>query len=395
MTVLQRLAETLSALPPLLLAGAVPVVLLILAALVRRRPETLGRAEFELLMRQQAEMQGRLSSLGETLAARQQELGATLSDRLDGMTQRIGSSLSDQTRATHENLLRLQQRLSAIDAAQANIQTLARDVVGLQAILSNKQTRGAFGQSRMEAIVADQLPFGTYRFQATLSNGTRPDCLIDMPNGQPPLVIDAKFPLEAWNVLRAAPAEARQTAGRQFLRDMDVHLKDIAGKYLLPGETQDLAFLFVPSESIFADIHEHFGSIVERAQKLRIVIVSPSLLMLSIQVIQSVLKDYRMREQAHLIQTEVAHLMDELGRLDERVRKLGSHFGMAQKDVESVLSAATRLTRRGERIAALDLGATPPPAAAPDVDMPAAAPREIHLSDPRPGILKFRVVDED
>ena len=394
MTDVRAFINSLLALPAPLLFGAAALVVLFLLLLLRRQRESLGRAEFEMLMRQQAEMQGRLASLGETLSARQQELGTTLSDRLDGMSQRIGATLTDQTRATHDNLLRLQQRLTAIDAAQANIQTLARDVVGLQAILSNKQTRGAFGQSRMETIVADQLPIGAYRFQATLSNGTRPDCLIDWPKGPPRVLIDANFPLVACIARRAETGDARTAAGKLFLRDMDVHLKDIAGKYLLPGETQDLAFLFVPSESIFADIHEHFEAIVQRAQKLRIVIVSPSLLMLSIQVIQSVLKDYRMREQAHLIQTEVAHLMEDLARLDERVRKLGSHFTLAQKDVETILASSTRLTRRGEKIASLDLS-NPATAAATVASPDPAVPREIHLSKPRTGILKFRVVDED
>src|SRR5262249_28893408 len=156
----------------------------------------------------------------------------------------------------------------------------------------------------------------------TLSNGSRPDCTVRMPNGSPPLVIDAKFPLEAWNAIRNAAAagpEHGKAAAQQFRRDLEVHIRDVAEKYLIQGETQDTAFLFVPSESIFADIHEHFEAIVQKAQRSRIVIVSPSLLMLSIQVIQAVLKDQRMREQAHVIQGEVANLMSDLARLDERV----------------------------------------------------------------------------
>src|SRR5690606_35664813 len=223
--------------------------------------------------------------------------------------------------------------------AQNNIQALAGQVVQLQQILSNKQTRGAFGQSRMEAIVADGLPHGAYEFQATLSNGSRPDCLIRMPNGAPSLVIDAKFPLEAWNAIRAASEseggmEARRAAESAFRRDVEVHIKAIAEKYLIPGETQDTAFMFVPSESIFAEIHENFEALVQKAHRARVVIVSPSLLMLSIQVIQAVLKDARMREQAHLIQAEVAKLMQDVSRLDDRVRKLQAHFLQANKDID-------------------------------------------------------------
>ncbi len=346
------------------------------------------------LMRMQGEMQGRLSAMGETLAARQVELSQVVGQRLDGMTHRIGATITEQTRSTHDNLRQLQERLAVIDAAQNNIQSLAKDVVGLQAILSNKQTRGAFGQGRMEAIVSDGLPMGAFEFQKTLSNGSRPDCVIRMPNSLPPLVIDAKFPLEAWNAFREAAApEARRAASQQFRRDMEVHIRDVSEKYLIAGETQDTAFLFVPSESIFAEIHEHFEGVIQKAQRARIVIVSPSLLMLSIQVIQAVLKDQRMREQAHLIQGEVALLMEDLGRLDERTRKLQSHFFAAQKDVEQIVTSTEKLGRRGARIEALELEA-PVAAPIPQTGPTPAAPASGAVES-RTGSLRLRVVDED
>jgi len=341
------------------------------------------------LLRVQAEMQGRLATIAEVFGSRQSEFNQAVNQRLDGMSQRVSTTIHEQGKATHENLRRLQERLAVIDAAQTNIQSLAKDVVGLQAILSNKQTRGAFGQSRMETIVADGLPMGAYTFQQTLSNGFRPDCTIRMPNGLPPLVIDAKFPLEAWNAIRAAgnPDHAK-IAAQQFRRDMEVHVRDISEKYLIQGETQETAFLFVPSESIFAEIHENFEGIVQKAHRARIVIVSPSLLMLSIQVIQSVLKDQRMREQAHLIQGEVAHLMDDLSRLDERVRKLQGHFLSAQKDVDMIVTSADKLARRGQRIEALEFEA--------GGDKPAAGSDEkARAVESRTGLLKLRVVDED
>ncbi len=341
------------------------------------------------LLRSQAEMQGRLATMAEVFGSRQAELNQAIGQRLDGMSQRVTATIGEQTRSTHENLRRLQERLAVIDAAQTNIQTLAKDVVGLQAILSNKQTRGAFGQARMETIIADGLPMGAYAFQATLSNGSRPDCTVRMPNGTPPLVIDAKFPLEAWNAIRAAASpEQGKIAAQQFRRDLELHIRDISEKYLIPGETQDTAFLFVPSESIFAEIHENFEAIVQKAQRARIVIVSPSLLMLSIQVIQAVLKDQRMREQAHVIQSEVAHLMDDLSRLDERVRKLQGHFAMAQKDVDMIVTSADKLARRGERIEALEFEAAKEPVKA----RPEERPKPV---DNRTSQLKLRVVDED
>jgi DNA recombination protein RmuC len=380
------------------LAAAAAVILLFMVLVLRgsgRRQQDAARqaaeaeARLSELIRAQSEMQGRLSAIAETLSTRQSELNQAVSQRLDGMTHRIGTTISEQTKSTHENLRKLQERLAVIDAAQNNIQTLAKDVVGLQAILSNKQTRGAFGQGRMETIIADGLPLGAYSFQSPLSNGTRPDCTIRMPNNAPPLVVDAKFPLEAWNAFREAAApEARRSAAQQFRRDLEVHIKDISEKYLLAGETQEMAFLFIPSESVFAEIHEHFETVVQKAQRSRVVFVSPSLLMLSIQVIQAVLKDQRMREQAHLIQGEVALLMEDLTRLDDRTRKLQGHFLAAQRDVEQIVTSSEKLSRRGAKIGALELEAPDQP------ETPAELP-QTKVVESRTGLLKLRVVDEE
>jgi DNA recombination protein RmuC len=340
------------------------------------------------ITRAQAEMQGRMGTIAEVFGTRQAELNKAIGERLDGMTSRLGQSITEQTRSTHENLARLQERLAVIDTAQSNIQSLAGQVVQLQHILSNKQTRGAFGQARMEAIVADGLPHGAYEFQTTLSNGSRPDCIIKMPNGAPDLVIDAKFPLESWNAIRAAAeaenVDAHKYASQTFRRDVEVHLKAISDKYLIAGETQDTAFMFVPSESIFAEIHENFETLVQKAHRARVVIVSPSLLMLSIQVIQAVLKDARMREQAHLIQGEVVRLMEDLGRLDERVRKLQTHFGQANRDIDLILTSTEKLTKRGEKIEALELDR-------PQVEDKA----DKRSAETRSGSLRLRVVDDE
>lgn len=317
------------------------------------------------LIRAQSEMSGRMQTMAEVFGSRQSELLRGLSERMDGLGHRIGQSMTETTRGTHENLAKLNERLAVIDTAQQNITALSSQVVELQQILANKQTRGAFGQARMEAIVQDGLPGGSFAFQATLTNGNRPDCLILMPNGAPGLVVDAKFPLEAWSAIRAAEAseDARAAEGR-FRRDMQKHIQDIAQRYFVPGETQDTAFMFVPSESIFADIHEHFDDIVQRAHRARVVIVSPSLLMLSIQVVQSVLRDQRMREQAHIIRDEVIKLMADVGRLDDRVRKLQAHFSQATTDIDNILISTRKVTSRGARIEALDFGEAP--SAAPD-----------------------------
>ncbi|MDO6965182.1 DNA recombination protein RmuC [Rhizobium alvei] len=395
MELIGSLTKTVSPVGLAVVGGALTLLVLIVVVLVvrgRRQDRRAEEAETQLasILHAQMEMQGRIAAMTQVFSARQAELNQGINNRIDGMTQRIGQTMSEQARATHENLRALQERLAVIDSAQSNIRSLASDIVGLQAILSNKQTRGAFGQARMEAIIADGLPLGAYEFQSTLSNGSRPDCLIRMPNGQPSLVIDAKFPLEAWNAIRDADADA-SAARQQFRRDLEFHVKAIAEKYLLKGETQDTALMFVPSESIFADIHENCEALVQKAHRLHVVIVSPSLLMLSVQVIQSVLRDQRMREQAHVIQGEVLHLMQDLGRLDERVQKLQSHFSSAQRDVEQIAISTSRIVKRGQRIESLDFTTPAEEQSAPLSEAKAASVRnEGHV-----GQLRFRIVDEE
>jgi DNA recombination protein RmuC len=348
---------------PVTLGVALAVAAVIILAIVllavawaraaqRAAPDTASEmagqiAEFARL---QSELQGHVKSMA---------LG--ISERLDGLGHRVGQSMSETTQATQTSLMQLNERLAVIDRAQKNITELSGQMVELQRVLGNKQTRGAFGQARMEAIVRDGLPVGGYSFQATLTNRSRPDCIIALPNGAPGLVIDAKFPLEAWNAIRAASGpDALRTAQAQFRRDTLTHIKAISEKYLIPGETQDTAFMFVPSESIFADIHEHFEDVVQQAHRHRVVIVSPSLLMLSIQVVQALLKDQRMREQAHIIRDQVVQLMQDVSRLDDRVRKLQIHFGQTGKDIEDILVSTRKITARGERIGGMEIEATEP-----------------------------------
>lgn len=324
---------------------------------------TLESAELETrmgaLLQAQSEMSGRIQTMADLIGGRQAELNKSLSERLDGMTHRLNESVGEATKSTHENLKRLHERLAVIDSAQKNITDLTGQVTTLSKILGNKQSRGAFGQGRMESIVSDNLPPGAFAFQFTMKSGARPDCLIYLPNDAPPLVIDAKFPLEAYNALKAAETpDVVKSAQTQFRNDVLRHLKDIREKYLVPGETHDTAFMFVPSESVFSEIHDGFDDVVQRAYRDRVVIVSPSLLLLSIQVIQAVLRDHRLRERAHEIQDEVRLMMLDVERLDDRVRNLAKHFAMVEKDVEQILTSATKVTKRGNDITAV--GIEPP-----------------------------------
>lgn len=302
------------------------------------------------------ELGARVQAMGELLAKAQTQLQSSVHERLDAVTQHLGTSMQVQTKHTTENLQKLNERLAVIDHAQKNITELASQVTTLQSVLTNKQSRGAFGQGRMEAIVQDGLPKGAYEFQFTLSNRTRPDCCIFMPDKRP-LIIDAKFPLESVTAFREAKTDDERKAAAQRLRtDVSKHFGDIAEKYLIPGETQDMALMFVPSESVYAEIHDGFDDIVQKAYRARVVMVSPSLLMLAIQVVQQIQKDARMREAADLIRDEVGHLMNDIGRLGDRVRKLQQHFNQSSEDVRQTIISLEKIESRGERIRQVEVG---------------------------------------
>jgi DNA recombination protein RmuC len=314
------------------------------------------------LARIQAETVGRLQAVGDTLSGRQAELGRVLNERLDAVTHRIGQSMETTTRHTVESLRHLHERLAVIDNAQKNLSDLSTQVTSLREVLANKQARGAFGQGRMEAIVRDGLPKGSFEFQFTLTNRTRPDCAVFLPGDHRPIVIDAKFPLEAVTALREATSEeAKKQAAQRLRQDVLKHVNDIAERYLIPGETQELALMFVPSESVYAELYDGFDDVIQKAYRAQVVLVSPALLMLAIQVMQQICKDARMREAAHEIRTEVGHLIDDVDRLRERVLKLQQHFGQVSDDVAQVLISADKITKRGGRIEALEFDGKDPP----------------------------------
>ena len=314
------------------------------------------------LARSGAELNGRLQSMAEALGARQADLARVMADRLDNVSARVGAGLESAAQTTGANLNKLNERLAVIDAAQGRLTSLTQEVVSLKDILSNKQARGAFGQGRMEAIVRDGLPPGAYDFQFTLSNKSRPDCVIRLPGDERLMAVDAKFPLEAFTLFKEARSdEARKIAFARVRTDVGKHVRDIADRYLLPGETQDLAVMFVPSESVYSDLVEHFDDVVQKAHRGKVIIVSPSLLMMAIQVMQTLVRDARMRDQAHLIQAEVGKLLEDVRRLAERTAKLDNHFRQAQEDVGQIVASSEKIVRRGERIDTMEFSQDAPP----------------------------------
>ena len=358
------LAEALAGFAAAVLALLVFIAILLLRgqkARRRARNEQAGwAAQMEMRLSKMTQLQneqaGRMQAMNEAAQTREGELARSLNERLDRVSQTLGQNLEANTRTTAESLISLQERLAIIDAAQKNITELSGQVVSLQDILSDKQSRGAFGQMRMETIIRDGLPDDAYEFQATLSNNKRPDCLIRLPNTERAIVIDAKFPLEAFTALdEARTAEAVKQAMARVRADVGLHIRAIADKYLGTGETQDMAILFIPSESLYARLYEQFDDLIQKAHRARIIIVSPNMLMLAVHTMQAVLKDARMREQAHLIQAEVVRLMDDVHRLRDRVLALQRHFTQASKDIENILISADKITNRGRRIENVDL----------------------------------------
>lgn len=321
----------------------------ILILLLRPKPPQADPAAQQRI----GDLTAQVQAMGQMLAGAQAQLQQTVNQRLDAVTQNLGESMKTSTKHTTEHLQQLHARLAVIDSAQKNITDLATQVNSLQGILSNKQSRGTFGQGQLEAIIADVLPKGAYEFQFTLANKSRPDCVIFMPESGP-LIIDAKFPLEAMTAFREATGDdERKLAVARVKQDLAKHISDVA-KYMIPGETQDIALMFIPSESVYADLHERFDDVVQRAHRARVMIVSPTLLVMAIQVIKQVRKDAQMREAADQIRTEVGHMMKDVSLLGDRVRKLQSHLNQTNSDIDAILISTGKIEKRAGKIEGLD-----------------------------------------
>jgi DNA recombination protein RmuC len=341
------------------------------------RVEELQQQLFELLKAQSATT-GQVQFLAQGFGSKQEELTRTVNERLDAVTHRIGENMTKAASTTAESLSKLHERLAVVDAAQGRMAELTSHMVTLKDVLANKQARGAFGQGRMEAIVADGLHKNAYAFQHTLPNGKRPDCAIFLPGDERPLAIDAKFPLEAITAFREAQTDdTRKGALARLKQDINRHVNDIAERYLVPGATQDIAMMFVPSESVYAELHEFCDDVLQKAFRERVILVSPSLLMLAIQVVQAIVRDAQMRDQAEKIQVEVGKLVDDVVRLRDRAVKLQTHFAQASDDVGQVLISAEKVSKRGGRIQALEL--EDDKAVTKETGAPAAVPLQLKL----------------
>jgi DNA recombination protein RmuC len=352
-------------LPTVLAAVAVLVMVLVLLLVWRSRDS--AREATERLAEAQVTLAARLSQFAESQAAAQGNLTErlqaqerlmmrTLDERLNQVTQRVGESLNKQAVETATTMGDLKERLAIIGKAQENITKLSADVISLQEVLSNKQARGAFGETQLADQVRNALPPSAYDFQVTMSNGARADCMLTLPNPPGCIVIDSKFPLESYHALRNATDDREKLeARRRFAADVLKHVNDIASKYIIMGETADSALMFLPSEAVYAELHAELPEVVEKSHRARVYIVSPTTLMATLNTIRAVLKDAQMREQAGLIQKEVAAMGDDVGRLDTRVARLQQHFGQAEEDVRQIRISTEKVQKRAVKIQELEL----------------------------------------
>jgi DNA recombination protein RmuC len=303
----------------------------------------------------QQQLAGGLHHVSEAQAAAQTKVLALMEQRLAEVSRGMTESLHGTATRTARSLGELQQRLETIDKAQANIEKLSGDVLSLQDILSNKQTRGAFGEIQLNDIVLKALPADAFTMQATLSNGRRADCLIHLPNPPGPIVIDSKFPLEAYEALRRATNQSEMIEAQRMMRiAVRSHIRAIAERYIIEGETADGALMFLPSEAVYAELHANFPELVREGFGVKVWIVSPTTCMATLNTMRAVLKDARMREQAGAIRKELALLHGDVDRLGTRVESLDRHFGQAAKDIEDIKISAEKAGRRAKRLDAFD-----------------------------------------
>ncbi|MEX2454268.1 MAG: DNA recombination protein RmuC [Rhodospirillaceae bacterium] len=381
--------------PVTILAVVIAFAALALAAVVALRGNRGGVERVaettERLAAAQADLAARLSQIAETDAANQRNLGErlqaqeriitkTLEERLADVSRKVGDSLQQSSVKSSETMTRLQERLAVIDAAQKNITDLSAQVVQLQDILTNRQARGVFGEVQLQDLVQSTLPPSAYSFQTTLGNGKRVDCLLQLPNPPGAIAIDAKFPLESYHALRNAKDEAEKIQYRRaFAADVLKHVRDIADRYIIPGETAESALMFLPSEAVYAELHANMPETVEKSYRARVWIVSPTTLMATLNTVRAVLKDASMREQAGVIQKEVHAMLEDVGRLDKRVDNLHRHFEQAERDIRDIRTSTEKITRRGERIEEIELGegAGPDEIAAP-ASPPSPPASELH-----------------
>ena len=294
---------------------------------------------------------------GEELGKRVDALTRSTDERLKEISGQVDKRLNEGFEKTTATFTDVVKRLALIDEAQKKITELSGNVVSLQEVLADKRSRGAFGEVQLASLVRNVMPENSFSFQHTLTNSTRVDCMLFLPEPSGDIGIDSKFPLESYKKMTDIElAETdRQLAEKQFKKDIKKHVGDIANKYIIPGETSDGAVMFIPAEAIFAEIHSHHYELVEEAQRARVWLVSPTTLMAVLTTARAVLKDSATRKQVHLIQDHLVALSKDFSRFQTRMDSLSRHIEQASKDVDDVNTSAKKISSRFEKIERVEM----------------------------------------
>ena len=334
---------------------------LILLFFIFRKSNNKSNSDFSQDLEKLKDGQLKLAGIIENLV-NNQNLGnanilSNMEGRLSEVQKQIFDSLSGSASNTAKSLGALQERLIAIDKAQANLEKLSGNVLGLQDILSNKQTRGVFGEIQLKDIVSKALPPNSYSFQVLLKNGRRVDCMIYLPYPPGPIAIDSKFPLDAYENLGKFENEIEKNKAIQiFKKSIRFHINSISEKYIVEGETADGAIMFLPSEAIYAELHANFSDIIHEGFSKRVWIVSPTTCMATLNTIRGILKDATLKENSSKIRENLNLLFKDVSRLGNRIDNLDKHFNLASKDLEEVKVSAQKVTNRADKFEALDFG---------------------------------------
>jgi len=308
------------------------------------------QADIDKMSDTQQQIQGQIKTSGEMNQTGHSNINSLVSERLNKVEKSVSESLNMNLLKTGRYLSEIQERLSVIDKAQTNIEKLSGNVLGLQEILSNKQARGAFGEIQLFDIIKKSLPPDSFETQPVLSNNKRADFLIKMPNPPGPIVIDSKFPLEAYNLLtKSITDREKKDAEKSFKISVRNHIKDIAEKYIIPGETADGALMFLPSEAIYAELHANFTDLISESFSLKVWVVSPTTCMATLNTVRAILKDARLKEHAERIRIELEHIQKDAQRLEVRATNLNKHFNLASKDLEEIKISSAKISKRSTK----------------------------------------------
>ena len=291
------------------------------------------------------------------LGERVKELIASNEKRLGEISDKVEERLEKGFEKTTSTFADVVKRLALIDKAQENIAKLSSSVVSLQEVLSDKRSRGAFGEVQLNALISNMMPENSFSVQHTFDNGVRADCVLFLPEPTGTICIDSKFPLESYQRMvdfELGDAD-RKTAEQQFRQDIKKHIKDISTKYIITGETSDGAMMFIPAEAVFSEIHAHYPDLVEAAQRARVWLVSPTTMMAVLTTARAVLKDAATREQVHIIKDLLDKLSDDFGRFQTRMDKLATHIDQANRDVSDVNKSAKKITSHFTKIKNVEL----------------------------------------